>query len=318
MSMGSRASPFRWVALIAAVYLMAILVVKNQYYQLMMTLVPVWATMGLSWNILSGYSGLVSFGHASFFGLGAYTVTLLLINVGLTPWVGIPIAATVGAVAGFVIGYPTFRLRGHYFALSMLAYPLAMLYVFEWMGYQEVSLPMKREAPIFYAQFNDQRAYMALALVMLVICMIISLHVERSRFGRSLLAIKQNEAAASAAGISPLRWKMLAMMLSAAIGAAAGGLYAIVLLVVTPQTMFGALVSAQALIMALFGGVGVFWGPVIGAAVLVPLAETLHAELGSIIPGIQGVVYGIAIIVIILLAPEGIYWRIREWVARPA
>src|SRR5262249_37581794 len=89
-------------------------------------------------------------------------------------------------------------------------------------------------------------------------------------------------------------------------------------LVVTPQTMFGALVSAQALIMALFGGVGVFWGPVIGAAVLVPLAETLHAELGSIIPGIQGVVYGIAIIVIILLAPEGIYWRIREWVARTA
>jgi branched-chain amino acid transport system permease protein len=148
--------------------------------------------------------------------------------------------------------------------------------------------------------------------------MIISMHVERSRFGRSLLAIKQNEAAASAAGINPLRWKMLAMMLSAAIGAAAGGLYAIVLLVVTPQTMFGALVSAQALIMALFGGVGVFWGPVIGAAVLVPLAETLNAELGSIIPGIQGVVYGIAIIVIILLAPEGIYWRIREWVARPA
>src|SRR5215475_14702259 len=84
MSMGSRASPFRWVALIAAVYLMAILLVKNQYYQLMMTLVPVWATMGLSWNILSGYSGLVSFGHASFFGLGAYTVALSLINFGLT------------------------------------------------------------------------------------------------------------------------------------------------------------------------------------------------------------------------------------------
>jgi branched-chain amino acid transport system permease protein len=141
----------------------------------------------------------------------------------------------------------------------------------------------------------------------------------------SLTAIKQNEPAADAAGINPMRWKMLAMMISAAMGAAAGGLYAMVLLVVTPQTMFGALVSAQALIMALFGGVGVFWGPVIGAAVLVPLAETLNAQLGHILPGIQGVVYGVAIIIITLVAPEGIYWRVRDFlnarraaVGRPA
>jgi len=101
-------------------------------------------------------------------------------------------------------------------------------------------------------------------------------------------------------------------MLSAAMAAAAGGLYAVVLLVVTPQSMFGVSASAQALIVALFGGVGVYWGPVIGAAVLVPLAETLHAELAHIVPGIQGVVYGIAIIAIIMLAPDGIYWRIRD------
>jgi branched-chain amino acid transport system permease protein len=311
-----RAKQYFAIFAFAAIYLLIGWSVRNSYYQLMMTLVLIWATVGISWNMLSGYSGMISFGHAAFFGLGGYTMTIAFVTFGITPWIGIPLGVVVGVIAGVIIGLPTFRLRGHYFALSMLAYPLAMLYVFEWMGYQEVSLPMKREAPIFYAQFNDQRAYMALALVLLVVCMIISLHVERSRFGRSLLAIKQNEAAASAAGINPLRWKMLAMMLSAAIGAAAGGLYAIVLLVVTPQTMFGALVSAQALIMALFGGVGVFWGPVIGAAILVPLAETLHAELGSIIPGIQGVVYGIAIIVIILLAPEGIYWRVREWLAR--
>src|SRR5215467_8955563 len=105
---------------------------------------------------------------------------------------------------------------------------------------------------------------------------------------------------------------MLAMMLSAAIGAAAGGLYAVILLVVTPQTMFGALVSAQALIIPMFGGIGVFWGPVIGAAILVPLAETLNAQVGNILPGIQGVVYGLAIIFITLLAPEGIYWRVRD------
>ncbi|MSQ49365.1 MAG: ATP-binding cassette domain-containing protein [Betaproteobacteria bacterium] len=289
--------------------------VRNSYYQLMMTLVLIWATMGLSWNVLSGYSGMISFGQAAFFGLGGYTMTIAFVKFGVTPWIGIPLGAVVGVLAGIVIGLPTFRLRGHYFALSMLAYPLAMLYVFEWMGYQEMSLPMKREAPALYAQFQDPRVYIALAMALLVVAMLISLRVERSRFGRSLLAIKQNEPAAEAAGIDALRQKMYAIMLSGGIAAAAGGLYANVLLVVTPHGMFGMLVSAQALIMALFGGVGTLWGPVIGATVLVPLSEILHGELGHIIPGIQGVVYGLAIIIIILLAPEGIYWRVRDYFA---
>ena len=132
----------------------------------------------------------------------------------------------------------------------------------------------------------------------------------------SLLAIKQNEPAAEAAGIDTWRWKMLALMLCGALAAVAGGLYAVVLLVVTPETVFGMLVSAQALILALFGGVGSLWGPVIGAMVLVPLAEGLNAELGDVLPGIQGVVYGIAIIAIILLAPEGVYWRVLDRLAK--
>src|SRR6476619_5882337 len=194
----------------------------------------------------------------------------------------------------------------------MLADPLAMLYVFEWLGYQEVSLPMKRENPAYYMQFSDQRTYMVISMGVMVACMIVSMHVERSRFGRSLLAIKQNLPAAEAAGINAARWRMYAMMLSAAMAAMAGGIYAIILLVVTPQSVFGALTSAQALIVALCGGVGIFWGPVIGSAILIPLAETLHAELGDILPGIQGVVYGVAIIVIILVAPDGIYWKVRD------
>ena len=315
MARGGIGRQYLAILAVAAAFLLFGLTIRNSYYQLIMTLVVLWAVMGLAWNMLSGYSGMISFGHAAFFGLGGYTMTIAFVKFGITPWLGVPLGVVAGILAGILIGLPTFRLRGHYFALSMLAYPLAMLYVFEWLGFQEVSLPMMRENPMLYAQFTDPRAYMAVGIGLMVVCMIVSLHVERSRFGMSLLAIKQNEPAAEAAGIDALRWKMRAMMVSAAMAAAAGGLYAIVLLVVTPQTMFGMLVSAQALIVALFGGVGTFWGPVIGAAVLVPLAETLHAELGHILPGIQGVVYGAAIIGIILLAPEGIYWKVRDKLA---
>jgi ABC-type branched-subunit amino acid transport system ATPase component len=194
----------------------------------------------------------------------------------------------------------------------MLAYPLALLYVFEWLGYQEVTLPMKREHAAAFMQFSDQRIYTVVAVGLLVMCLIVVRSIERSRFGMSLIAIKQNELAAEAVGIDTWRWKLKAITLSGAIAGAAGGLYAVILLVVTPDSVFGMLTSAQALIVALFGGVGTIWGPVIGAAILIPLAETLHAELGNVIPGIQGVVFGVAIIVVVLLAPEGIYWKIRD------
>jgi ABC-type branched-subunit amino acid transport system ATPase component/branched-subunit amino acid ABC-type transport system permease component len=222
----------------------------------------------------------------------------------------------VGAAAAVLIGYPTFRLRGHYFALAMLAYPLALLYVFDWLGYQEVPLPMKRQAPALFMQFSDYRIYVALALLLMVTAMLVSLAIERSRFGMSLMAIRQNEPAAEAAGIDTLAWKIRSLVLSGAFAAAAGGLYAVVLLVVTPDSVFGMLTSAQALIVALFGGVGTLWGPVIGAAILIPVSEALQAQLGDVLPGIQGVVFGMAIIGVILLAPEGIFWRVRDRLRR--
>jgi ABC-type branched-subunit amino acid transport system ATPase component/ABC-type branched-subunit amino acid transport system permease subunit len=315
--MNTPAARQRWtIVAVAVAFLLVSLVIQSAYYQLVLTQVLLWAVLSLAWNVLSGYSGYFSFGHAAFWGLGAYTVTLGMIHFDLTPWLGIPLGAVTGAMAGAIIGYPTFRLRGHYFALAMLAYPLAVLYVFQWLGYQEVSLPMKREAPFLYMQFADPRGYVILAIGLLVIALAVSLRVENSRFGRALLAIKQNEPAAEAAGIDTWRWKMRAIVLSGALAAMAGGLYAVVLLVVTPESVFGMLVSAQPLILALFGGVGSLWGPVIGAVVLVPLAEGLNGELGDVLPGIQGVVYGVAIIIIILLAPEGVYWRLRDRFAK--
>jgi branched-chain amino acid transport system permease protein len=307
------------ILIFAALYAAIALVITNTYYQLMMTLILVWASFGLSWNIFSGYTGLTSFGHAVFFGLGAYTTALGQIHFDLSPWILIPIAACIGGLAGLLIGYPTFRLRSHYFALAMLAYPLAILNVFMWLGYQELAIPMKRETPAIYLQFSDQRIYTLIALGMTIAIMLLSRKVERSRFGMALISIKQNEAAAEAAGIDTLAWKLRAIILSGAIAGAVGAFYAVVLLVVTPDSVFGMLVSAQALTVTMFGGVGTVWGPVIGAAILIPTGEILQAQLGARFPGIEGVIYGVAIVVVILVAPEGIYWKVRDlWRGRIA
>ena len=294
----------------AAIYLVIAFFVKSPYYLLMLTLVPLWATLGVSWNIFSGYCGLISFGHAAFFGLGAYTVALLAEKFGVSPWIGIPLASLIGALSGVVIGVPTFRLRGHYFALAMLAYPLGLMYVFEWLGFQEVAIPMHREAPLAYMQFADARFYVVMATALLVVALLINLRISRSRFGLSLLAIKQNELAANAAGINPFKWKLLALVLSGALAGAAGGVYAVVLLIVSPPAVFGSIVSAQAAIFAMFGGVGTIAGPVIGAFTLVPVSEYLSAQLGGKLPGIQGVIYGVAIILVITLAPEGVLAKV--------
>ncbi|MBS0532647.1 MAG: branched-chain amino acid ABC transporter ATP-binding protein/permease [Proteobacteria bacterium] len=297
---------------LAVAYAVISFFVTNSYYQLMMTLVLVWASFGLAWNLFSGYTGLISFGHAVFFGLGAYFTALGQIYFDFTPWLLIPVAALVGGAAGLLIGALTFRLRSHYFALAMLAYPLAILNVFMWLGYQELTIPMKHKGAVLYMQFTDGRMYTLIAIVMTVAIVILSQAVERSRFGMALIAIKQNEAAAEAAGINTLVWKLRAITLSGAITGAIGAFYVMVLLVVTPESVFGMLVSAQALTVTMFGGVGTVWGPLIGAAILIPTSQILQAKLGAQFPGIEGVIYGLAIIVVILSAPEGIFWRVRD------
>src|SRR5438874_9578864 len=160
-----------------AVLVLSFAILRSAYYELVLSQVLMWAVLSLAWNILCGYSGYFSFGHAAFWGLGAYTVALGMLYFDLTPWLSIPFCTIVGAVAGAIIGYPTFRLRGHYFALAMLAYPLATLYVFQWLGYQQLALPINPDAPLLQMQFEDQRLYVVLALGVLVAALLISLRV---------------------------------------------------------------------------------------------------------------------------------------------
>ena len=284
----------------------------ERYHHRVLTLVFVWATMGLAWNIISGYAGQTSFGHQAFFGIGAYVTVLLLVGARLTPWLGVVVGMAAAVVAAVLIGFPTFRLAGIYFALATLAYPLIFRIVMEYLGYQEVSIPMVRDRPVTYMQFTDPRGYDLLALGALAGTLVLSHWIETSRLGYALRALKENEQAAEAAGIDTFRAKMFAYMLSAAPAALIGAVYVhAVLFVVTPDAVFGVLVIVQTLVVCLVGGIGSKWGPILGAAMMVPLSETLDATLGDRLPGIQGVVYGAALVLVMLFAPEGIYWRLH-------
>jgi len=311
------APPHRELLVLAAVLAAACasVFVLGSYPLLMLSLVCIWAMLGLSWNILGGYGGLISFGHAAFFGGGAYTVAILFHDHGLSPWVGCVLGGIVSTLLAVVIGFITFRLKGHYFSLAMLAYPLALIPVFTWAGWMEVSFPLQRAHPALYMQFGDPRVIPLILLGFLGLSLLVCLIIERRRLGLKLYAIRQDELAAECAGIATLRAKLLAIAISGGMAGLAGGLYGAVVLVVTPASVFGMLVSAQALIVAMFGGIGTAWGPLIGAAILVPVSEALNAAIGGVLPGIQGVVFGLAIMAVILWRPQGIYWAVRDRLA---
>jgi branched-chain amino acid transport system permease protein len=309
-----------WVAIAAVVGVGLALSfgITERYHHRVLTLVFLWATMGLAWNIISGYAGQISFGHQAFFGIGAYVTVLLAAKLKVIPWIGMLGGVGAAVLAAVLIGTPTFRLAGIYFGLATLAYPLIFRIVMDYLGYQEVAIPMMREQPGLFMQFEDPRAFDLLALGILAATLVLSHLVETSRLGYSLRAIKENEQAAEAMGVNSFRCKMYAYMLSAAPAAVAGAVYAhAILFVVTPDAVFGVLVIVQTLTVCLVGGAGTLWGPLIGAAIMIPVSETLDTTLGDRLPGIQGVVYGAALMAVMMFAPEGLYWRVRSlWSGR--
>ena len=303
-----------WVAIAGVIVagLVMSLVVTERYHHRVLTLVFLWATMGLAWNIISGYAGQTSFGHQAFFGIGAYVTVLLAARLKLTPWLGMLGGAGVAVLAAVLIGTPTFRLAGIYFGLATLAYPLIFRIVMDFLGYQEVAIPMMREQPALFMQFAEPRSFDLLALALLAGTLVLCRLVETSRLGYSLRAIKENEQAAEAMGIDSFRCKMIAYALSAAPAALVGAVYAhAILFVVTPEAVFGVLVIVQTLTVCLVGGAGTLWGPLIGAAIMIPASEILDATVGDRLPGIQGVVYGAALVLVMMFAPEGLFWRAR-------
>jgi branched-chain amino acid transport system permease protein len=299
-----------------AVLLACLIIGDHRYYQRILLLVVIWICISSNFNIISGYGGQIVFGFMMFVGAGGYTTVLLFKLLGLTPWVGMIVGAIIAAIIAFIIGYPTLRLHGHYFAVATIAFPLMAIPIVNHLGFEEVHIPFAGHGAASM-QFYDTRYYVLMTTILLVVYLIITRMIERSRFGYSLMAIKQNEAAAEGMGIHTHRVKLLAFMLSAFLAGIAGTIYSFsVLFLLTSAAAFGLFIIVRILSITIVGGLGTLWGPVIGAVLLVPIGELLAAEVGDRWPGFQDLIYGIVLLVAVIYLPGGIWGKVREMMRR--
>jgi branched-chain amino acid transport system permease protein len=272
-------------------------------------LVLLYAISASAWNIVGGYAGQVSVGHAMFFGCGAYGTLASYSHFGLPPIVGLPIGVTASIAIAALIGVPTLRLSGHYFSMATIAVAeLVRLVVTntEWLGgAQGLSGPAAPRTALDLS-FISALPYYYLFLAVLAGLIGFTWHMERSRTGYYLRAIRDSERAARSLGAAAARYKLYAFILSAALTSVAGALYAVMFGFVDPDSGLGILVSVKMVIMAALGGAGLLFGPLIGAAVLVPLEEYSNSLLGGEGRGVTFVVYGAIIIAIARFQPAGV------------
>ena len=284
-------------------------VFSTPFQQRLGALVLLYATGASAWNIVGGYAGLISVGHAVFFGCGAYGALASYQYLGLPPIGGLPIGVAASVFIAAIIGVPTLRLSGHYFSMATIAVAELMRLVvsnIEWLGgAQGLSGPPVPRTPLDLS-FISALPYYYLFLAVLTAVLALTWQMERRRIGYYLRAIRDSERAARSLGAAAPRYKLYAYMLSAALTAVAGALYAVMFGFVDPESGLGILVSVKMLIMAALGGAGLLLGPLVGAAILVPLEEISNNLLGGAGGGLTFVVYGAIIVVIARFQPGGI------------
>nr|WP_255428194.1 branched-chain amino acid ABC transporter permease [Ramlibacter cellulosilyticus] len=265
--------------------------------------------MAQAWNLLGGYGGQFSFGHALFFGTGAYVQAIAQLQGGMNPWLALPLGVGAAALVGVFVGALSFRygLRGSYFALVTLAFAevfriLALSVPFTGAGVG-LMVPLKEGAANM--QFADRRGFVWIALGLVTIALLATAWLRHSRFGARLQAVRDNEDAARAIGVDPFRVKLGAIALSGALMGAAGALYVQVFQYIDPGIAYGPHTSVEALVAAIVGGLGTLWGPVLGALALHLLADFTRSLFGAL-PGINMVIYGAVLVAIVMFAPRGI------------
>ncbi|MGM4956479.1 branched-chain amino acid ABC transporter permease [Bradyrhizobium barranii] len=298
-----------WLSIVAALAIAYPLLLSSPFQQRLGALVLLYAIAASAWNIVGGYAGQVSVGHVVFFGCGAYAAMGSYAKFGLSPLFGIPggIVLAVGLAA--IIGVPTLRLSGHYFSMATIAVAETMRLIVtntDWLGAAVGLSGPTVPRNIFDLSFLSSLPYYYLFLVVLVITLFITWWMTNSRMGFYLRAIKDSERAARSLGAPASRTKLYAYMLSAALTSVAGALYAMMFGFVDPESGLGILISVKILIMAALGGAGLLFGPLVGAAILVPLEEISNSWLGGKGAGLTFVLYGAIIVLIARFQPGGL------------
>jgi branched-chain amino acid transport system permease protein len=298
------------VALVAPLF-------TSDYYQHVILLIFFWAYLGTSWNILGGYAGQLSLGHAVFFGVGAYTSSLLFVNLGLSPWIGMLVGGLVAALVGLFIGFASFHygLKGPYFALVTIAFGEVMRHIFN--NWQPVGaamgilIPLEGNAPGIF-QFSAKYPYYYIALAMMLIGLEITRAVERSKFGYQMVALRENEDTAESLGVNTKGVKLTAIALSSFLTGMGGSFYAQYFLYIDPETVFLLSVSVDIALRPIIGGLGTIAGPVIGSFILTPLSEITRLVFGGRYAGVALMSYGLILMAVVLLAPGGAVGWFRD------
>ena len=295
---------------ILAAALLPLLLDPRGYWIRVLTITLLFAAMAQAWNIVGGLANQISLGHAAFFGIGAYTSTVLLLKFGISPWLGMFAGGALGAMAALVIAIPTMRLQGHYFALATLAFGEVMRVIANvWTsltgGPGGLSVPFVPPSFLAYS-FKLLRPHAYIALAALIVVTVIFQAIRRGAMGYRLRAIRQNADAAEVIGIDTTRVKLFAAVISGALMAMLGTLYAQVAVFFDPDTVFGiAGISIRVALIAIIGGVGTAAGPILGAFFIIPLEEIMNGLLSSRAAGLSQFVFGVILIAVILWQPRG-------------
>jgi branched-chain amino acid transport system permease protein len=267
------------------------------------------ALLAQAWNILGGNGGQFSFGHALFFGTGAYAQAIAQMQFGINPWLALPLGIAASAGVGIFVGALSFRygLKGSYFALVTLAFAevfriAAVSVPFTGAG---VGLMLPLREGFANMQFESRRGYAMLVLGLVVLALLVTSWLKHSRFGAYLQAVRDNEDAARAIGVNPFKIKLAATALSAAFMGAGGAFYVQVFQYIDPGIAYGAHTSVEALVGAIVGGMGTLWGPIVGALALHVLADLTRNLFGQL-PGINMVIYGSVLVLMVMFAPRGV------------
>src|ERR1700675_946938 len=307
---GLRNSGALWLGALVVILLALPLLVTSRFAIDIFIRILLFSFIGVAWNLMGGYAKQLSLGHAAYFGLGAYTSTILQIDFGISPWIGMIAGGVVAMLASLPIGALCFRLRGPYFAISTIATAQVLMLLFlkfrdfAW-GAEGTTIPNLGHAPLMM-QFEAKAAYYYVALALLALGLVITYLIERSWMGYCLVAIGEDEDAAEAIGVNAPKIKRDIYLVSSFLTALAGTFYTQYIYFIDPATAFSFNISIEAALVSIVGGIGTLWGPVIGTVLLETTSTLLQSWLGGSIGGVQLTVYSLILMAVILWRPTGL------------